>query len=152
MPSYGGSGPYVLVEAEEVVGVIATLERLEPVVLLGPVGPADALLTLLHQEVHVDARVVGLQRRPEVPDPLPHLGEAHGPIGRTGDVVRMPGAASAEGRLLLAHARGRPSTLPERQSTKRGIDPQRVIDGDVDDLVGELRYVAGPNVVPPPVW
>src|SRR5215203_6815099 len=63
----------------------------------------------------------------------------------------MPGAASAEGRLLLAHARDRPSKLPERQSTKRGVDPQRVIDGDVDDLVCELRYVAGPQVVPPPV-
>jgi hypothetical protein len=32
-----------------------------------------------------------------------------------------------------------------------GVDTQRVIDGDVDDLVCELRYVAGPNVVPPPV-
>jgi hypothetical protein len=62
VPSHGGIGPYVLVEAEEVVGVIAALERLEPVVLLGPVGLADPLLTLLHQEVHVDARVVGLQR------------------------------------------------------------------------------------------
>jgi hypothetical protein len=35
--SRGGHGPYVLVEAEEVVRVIATLERLEPVVLLCPV-------------------------------------------------------------------------------------------------------------------
>src|SRR3712207_203521 len=111
---------------------------------------AEPLLTPLHQEVHVEARVVGLQRRPEVPGPLPLLVEALGPLGRAGDVVRMPGAASAEGRLLLARARDRPSTLPERQSSKRGVDPQRVIDGDVDDLVGEARYVAGPNVVPPP--
>jgi hypothetical protein len=36
-----------VVESEEVVGVVATLERLEPVVLLGPVGLADPLLTLL---------------------------------------------------------------------------------------------------------
>src|SRR5215207_10336016 len=110
VPSHGGSGPYVLVEAEDVVGVVAALERLEPVVLLCPIGLADTLLSLLHEEVHVDARVVGLQRRPEVPDPLPLLLKALGPLGRAGDVVRMPRAASAEGRLVLAHARDRPST------------------------------------------
>ena len=76
VPSHGGSGPYVLVEAEEVVGVVAALERLEPVVLPCPVGLANTLLSLLHEEVHVDARVVGLQRRPEVPGPLPLLVEA----------------------------------------------------------------------------
>ena len=61
VPSRGGSGPYVLVEAEEVVGVIAALERLESVVFPGPVGLAGPLLTLLHQEVYIDARVVGLE-------------------------------------------------------------------------------------------
>src|SRR3712207_5118310 len=70
--SHGGSGPYVLVEAEEVAGVVAALERLEPIVLLSPVGLADTLLTFLHEEVHVDARVVGLQRGPEVSGPLGH--------------------------------------------------------------------------------
>jgi hypothetical protein len=59
--SHSDVGPYVLVEAEEVVRVIATLERLERVVLLGPIGLADPLLALLHEEVHVDARVVGLE-------------------------------------------------------------------------------------------
>src|SRR5829696_999736 len=63
----------------------------------------------------------------------------------------MPGAASAEGRLVFAHSRDRPSKLPDHERTKRGVDPQRVIDRDVDDLICELRNVAGPNVVPPPV-
>src|SRR5215204_2750961 len=117
-------GAYVLVEAEEVLGVIATLERLEPVVLLGPVGLADPLLTLLHEEVHVDARVVGLQCRPEVSGPLPLFFEALFGFGDACDVERMPGTAPTEGRLLLAHARERPSKLPERQSSKRGVDPQ----------------------------
>src|SRR5215203_3043701 len=126
---------YVLVEAEEVLGVIATLERLEPVILLGPVGLADPLLTLLHQEVYIDARVVGLKCRPEVSGPLPLFFEALFGLGDACDVERMPCAASAEGRLVLAHARDRPSTLPERQSSKRGVDQQRVIDSDVDDFV-----------------
>src|SRR5215212_3465441 len=36
--SHSDVGPYVLVEAEEVVRVVAVLECLEPIVLLGPVG------------------------------------------------------------------------------------------------------------------
>src|SRR5215203_2786485 len=124
--------PYVLVEAEEVVGVIATLQRLEPVVLLGPVGLADPLLTLLHEEVHIDARVVGLKRRPKVSCPLPLFFEALFGLGDASDVESMPGAASAEGRLVLAHARDCPSKLPDHEGSKRGVDPQRVIDRDVD--------------------
>src|SRR5215211_2830168 len=144
-------GPYVLVKAEEVVGVVAVLQRLEPVVLLGPVGLADPLLTLLHQEIHIDARVVWLKGRPEVSGPLPLLVEALCRVGDASDVERMPSAASAEGCLLLAHACDGPSKLPDHESTKRGIDPQRVIDRDVDNLVCELLDVAGAQVVPPPV-
>src|SRR5206468_6233511 len=44
----------VLVQPEEVVGVVAPLERLEAVVLLGAVRLADPLLALIHQEVDVD--------------------------------------------------------------------------------------------------
>src|SRR5215211_138350 len=79
-------GPDVLVKAEEVVGVIATLQCLEPVILLGPVGLADPLLTLLHQEVHIDPCVVGLKGCPEGPDPLPLLVEARRRIGDAADV------------------------------------------------------------------
>jgi hypothetical protein len=49
--SHNHVGPDVLVEAEEVVGVI----------LPRTVGLADPLLTLLHQEVYIDARVVRLE-------------------------------------------------------------------------------------------
>src|SRR5215210_6338014 len=149
--SLSDGGAYVLVEAEEVVGVVATLERLEPVILLCPVGLADPLLTLLHQEVYIDARVVGLKGRPEVSGPLPLLVEALRRLGDTPDVERMPGAASAESCLLLSHACDSPSELPDHKGRQRGVDLQRVIDRDVDNLVGELRDVAGPNVVPPPV-
>src|SRR5919107_2762229 len=122
--SFSGGGPYVLVEAEEVVGVIATLQRLESVVLLRPVGLADSLLTLLHQEVHIDARVVGLEGRPEVSDPLPFLVEALTRVGNSGDVKRVTCAASAEGRLVLANARGRPPALPDWESRQRGVDAE----------------------------
>src|SRR5918995_3908294 len=115
MSSHSDVGIDVLVEAEEVVGVIATLQRLEPVVLLGPVGLADPLLTLLHQEVYIDARVVGLKGRPEVSGPLPLLAEALCRLGDASDVERMPGAASAEGRLVLAHACDGPSELPDHK-------------------------------------
>src|SRR3712207_380833 len=101
MSSHGGGGPYVLVAAEEVVRIVAALERLEAVVLLGPVGLADPLLTLLHEEVHVDAGVVGLERRPEVSCPLPLFFEALFGLGDASYVVRMPSAASAESRLVL---------------------------------------------------
>src|SRR5215212_449336 len=133
--SHSDVGPDVLVEAEEVVGIIATLQRLEPVVLLGPVGLANPLLTLLHQEVYIDTCVVGLKGRPEVPNPLSLFVEALCRLGDAGDVERMPGAASTEGCLLLSHARERPSKLPDHESTERGIDPQRVIDRDLDHLV-----------------
>src|SRR5215204_3439328 len=144
-------GSYVLIEAEEVVGVVATLQRLEPVVLLGPVGLADPLLALLHKEVYIETSVVGLKSCPEVPNPLPLFVEALCLLGDAADVECMPGAASAEGRLVLSHACHCPSELPDHERTKRGIDPQRVIDGDLDDLVCELRDVAGAQVVPPPV-
>src|SRR5829696_2169577 len=149
--SHSDVGPDVLVEAEEVVGIIATLQRLEPVVLLGPVGLADPLLTLLHQEVYIDARVVGLKGRPEVSGPLPLLVEALCRLGDACDVKSMPGAASAEGCLLLAHACDGPSELPDHKGRQRGVDSQRVIDRDVDNLVSELLDVAGAQVVPPPV-
>src|SRR5215204_7205287 len=117
-------GPYVLVEAEEFVGVVAVLQRLEPVVLLGPVGLADPLLTLLHEEVYIDACVVGLECRPEVSDPLPFLVEALTRRGNSGDVERVTGAASAEGRLVLANARDRPPALPDREGRQRGVDSE----------------------------
>src|SRR5215216_6301458 len=63
----------------------------------------------------------------------------------------MPGAASTEGRLVLAHACDSTSKLPDHESTKRRIDPQRVIDCDLNYLICKLGDVAGPNVVPPPV-
>lgn len=50
----------VLVQSEEVVWVVPPLQSLEPLVLRRSIGLADALLTLVHQEVHIDAGVVGL--------------------------------------------------------------------------------------------
>jgi hypothetical protein len=48
----------VLVEPEEVFGVVRAFERLEPIVLRRAVRLTDALLTFVHEEVHVDTRVM----------------------------------------------------------------------------------------------
>src|SRR5262249_8660158 len=48
------SGSDVLVQAEEVVGVVAPLESHQPLVLIRPVGRQHPLLTLVHEKVHVD--------------------------------------------------------------------------------------------------
>src|SRR5919198_976039 len=56
----------VLVQPEEVLRVVASLQSPQPVVLLRPVGLPHALVSLLHEEVHVHARVVRLERGPEV--------------------------------------------------------------------------------------
>src|SRR6266516_6656926 len=45
----------VLIESEEVLRVVAALQSLESAVLLCAVSLADAILTLVHEEVHVDA-------------------------------------------------------------------------------------------------
>src|SRR5215218_6445355 len=49
----------VLVQPEEVRRIVGALERLQPLVLLCTVCLADPLLALIHEEVHVDAGVVG---------------------------------------------------------------------------------------------
>src|SRR5206468_3906892 len=103
LPSAGGSaswesnsmrmptrqqGRTVLVDPEEVLWVIAPLQLLQTSVLLGAVRLTDAILALVAEEVHIDARLVRLERRPEVPHPLPLLVEAVGGLGAGADVVR----------------------------------------------------------------
>src|SRR5438552_1214046 len=66
----------VLIESEEVLRVVAALQSLESAVLLCAVSLADAILTLVHEEVHVDARMPGLEGRPEAAHPLTLLLEA----------------------------------------------------------------------------
>ena len=47
----------VLVDAEEVVRIVLSLQGLQPVVLLRPVRLLDSLRTLIAQEVHIDTLV-----------------------------------------------------------------------------------------------
>ena len=114
-----------------------------------PVGLADALLALLHEEVHVDARVVRARAptRSRAPTRAPRRSRRLSRSCRL-DVERVPGAAPVEGRLVLADPRHRAAELPDREGRQRRLDPQRVLDGDVDDLVGQLGDVAGAEVVP----
>src|SRR5262249_40861813 len=77
----------VLVDVEEVVGVVAPLELLEAGVLSGAVRLADTVLTLVAEEVDVDACLVRLQGVPEIPHPLPLFVEAVGALGAGADVV-----------------------------------------------------------------
>src|SRR5205807_1717343 len=80
------AGRDVLVQPEEVVGIVVSLQGLQPVVPRGSVRLPDAVLALIHQEVHVHARVVRLERRPEAPGPLAFLVESVGGLRRRVDV------------------------------------------------------------------
>src|SRR4051812_26312255 len=118
----------VLVEPEEVVGVVLLLETLQPRKLLGTIGLADAILALLHEEVHIYARVVGRERVPVAARPLALLVEAVGRLAVAVDVERVARVATVEGGVVLADARHRPSHLPE---------------GDAGDRRGDLHPVLG---------
>src|SRR5205807_8528398 len=93
----------VLVEAKDVVRVVAALERPQALVLRPPVGLADALRALVHEEVHVHAPMMRSERRPEVAHPLPLAVEALGPGGAGADVERERGLAPVEGALAVVH-------------------------------------------------
>ena len=55
----------ILVQAEEIHGVVLILQRREPLVLLFAVGSHDPVRSLCHQEVHVhSACCEGLHRVP----------------------------------------------------------------------------------------
>src|SRR5207302_7385629 len=146
----GSAGRYVLVQAEEVVGVVALLERLQPVVAGRPIGLADALLALVHEEVHVHARVVGLQRGPEPPGPLALLVEPLRRGGRGVHVDREAARSAVEGGLVLADPRDRPAQLEARERRERRRLPLRVVRDDVDDVVRQLTEVGRAEVVPLP--
>src|SRR5688572_16421203 len=62
--------PDVLVHAKQIRGIVLALERLQARPLLRAVRLLHPLLALLHEEVHVDARVIRLERGPEVAGPL----------------------------------------------------------------------------------
>ena len=66
-----GRGRDVLVEAEEVVRVVARLDRARAGPRSFRVGRADARLALVAEEVDVRAGVALLQRRGEVASPRP---------------------------------------------------------------------------------
>src|SRR4029453_1077448 len=106
-------GRDVLVQPEEVVRVVAALERLQLVVLRRAVRIADPLLALFHQEVDVHARVVRPARGAERPRPLALLVEALWAGGRTRDVERVSCAAAVERGLVLADAGDRAALLPD---------------------------------------
>src|SRR5205807_4691105 len=53
----------VLVDAEEVVGIVVALERGQPFVLGGAIGLADAFVALVTEEVDIYPAGVRLQRR-----------------------------------------------------------------------------------------
>ena len=114
------------------------LQRLQPRVLLRPVGLADAIRALVAEEVDVDALVPRLERRPEVAHPLALLLEALGALGAGADVVGEAGAPSVEGGLVLADAVDGTTHLPDRKRRQRRGDLERALHRDVDDLVGEL--------------
>src|SRR5436190_5222457 len=143
-------GRDVLIRPEEVVRIPLTLQRLQPVVLVGAVcgpDPGLALFSVRH-EVDVGRGLVPLDRGPEVAHPLAFFVEAFGVLGAAADVVRDAGVAPAEHAVVHADARDRTAHLPDGERRQRRLDARRVVDGDVDHLVGQLRRVEAAEVVP----
>src|SRR5678815_2647997 len=145
------SGADVLVQTEEIRRVVLPLERLQPLVLRFTVRLAYAVLAFLHQEVDVDAGVVGRERGPVGARPLALLLEALGALGVAVDVERIARLAPVERGLLVAHLRHRAPHLPERDAGHRRGDAIPELRHDVDHAVAQSRDVAGPHVVPPAV-
>src|SRR4030095_2328250 len=94
-------GRDVLVQPEEVVGVVLLLERLEALVLCRSVCLPDPLMALVHEEVHVHTGVIWLKGRPESMYPCPLFFEALGARGVSADVECVAGAPAVESSLVL---------------------------------------------------
>src|SRR6185369_12358738 len=92
--------------------------------------------------------VPGLEGRPEGARPLPFLGETLLGLRAAPDVVRERGLPASEGRLFVGDVTDGAAHLPDRERRQRRLDLQRPLDGDVDDVVGQLRNVAALEVVP----
>src|SRR4029453_5584737 len=105
-------GRDVLVQPEEVRGVVFLLEPLEALGLFRSICLPDPLLALVHEEVHVHARVLRVKGRPESPDPCPLFFEALGAGGVSADVERVAGVPTVESSLVFADARDRTTGLP----------------------------------------
>ena len=87
--------------------------------ILGAVGLPNALLALFHEEVHVDAGVVGREGGPVVASPLPLGVEAVGGLAVAVDVESEPHVAPVERGLVFADARNRTAHLPQRDAADR---------------------------------
>src|SRR5262245_15429575 len=91
----------ILVQPEEVRGVVLAFERPEPLVLGLAVGRPHSVLPLLPEKVHVDtARGIRTHRLPQLPGPRDARGRASG-LGPDGvDVHRVGRPPVLEGRSL----------------------------------------------------
>jgi hypothetical protein len=119
---------------EQVGGVVAGLDRHQP--LPGPprVGLADARQAVLGQEAHVGAVVPLAQRRRELVDPS----LAHRSVRRAGvaggQVDHDPAVTMGEGGGLGGHPRHRPAQHPQLRHPHRRVERLQV----PDDRLGHL--------------
>src|SRR5262249_37770549 len=143
----------VLVEPKEVVGVVTALEGLQPLVLRRSVSASDTVVTLVHQEVDIHAGVVRGERLPEPSDPLALLVETLTVVagGDAVDVVGMTGGPPVERGVVVADVQDGPTQLKDRIRRAGRTDAQRMLDGNVNQFVGQLGHVAAAAVVPPAV-
>ena len=97
-------GPYVLVEREQVVAIVARFDVLEPRII-GAIGAPHAVLSLPLHDVHVVAVFVHRQFRFQCLNPLPGSSLAIGrfPIG--GDVAAYTIPAQWKCRSSYRHPR-----------------------------------------------
>src|SRR5436309_3499161 len=104
----------VLVDPEEIAGVVLTLQSLQPVVLVRSVRLPNAIHAFVHEEVDIDAGVIRAQGRPEVSRPLPFFIEPGGGRRRCVHVDGAARLATAERAPILADPSDRTGELEAR--------------------------------------
>src|ERR671910_551166 len=119
---------YVLVEPEDVCGVVAALDLNEPLPGRARVGRADSRFALVAEEVDVHARVALLQRRREPRDPVLVLRGLLSAFIYRAEGDHDPASPVGEGGSLDGYAGHRPTQHPELGHGHRRTRGLEVLD------------------------
>src|SRR5829696_5429317 len=132
--------PYVLVEPEEVCGVVATLDLNEPLPGRARIGRADPRFALVAEEVDVHARVALLQRRREPRDPVLMLCGLLSAFVYRAEGDHDPAPPVGEGGSFDGYTSHRPTQDPELGNGHGRIRGPEVLDDRLRRAAVERVY------------